>query len=223
MPDAGCFLLLEGRRRGKMKMRHGRTAGIKNMLLRARVIVLKTLPFSESDLILRAMKSDGSQMSFIAKGGLRSKKRFPGPVLEPSAFIEAEYRPSKKYLHNLRQAWILKDFPGLRKDYDRLELALYFLRVMAEMSQEGTEDSEEMFHLLGNALEEAQKSSRLDILKLFFQIKALFLQGVLPAELSCQGVLSSHLKSHAGFQLKDEELKALSAEAGQALSRYLTL
>ena len=194
------------------------------MLQRARVIVLKAMPFSESDLIVRALSRSGSQMSFIAKGALKSKKRFPGPVLEPSAFIEAEYRPSKKSLHNLNQAWLLNSFPGLRADYDRLKTALYFLRVMAEMSQEGHQSgAEQMFHLLGNALEEAQTSPRLDMLKLFFQIRALYLQGVLPAKLSSQGILGSRLKSHSGFHLKSGEMQALSEEADLALSRYLEL
>ena len=147
---------------------------------RTQLIVLKTLPFSESDLIVRGLSQKGNQLSLIARGALKSRKRFAGGLLEPSSFIEIEYRPSKRSLHRLQQAWFLKDFRDLRKDYDRLELALYFLQVAGEISQEGTWDSEELFHLLGNALKEAERSPCLGTLKLFFQIKILFLQGVLP-------------------------------------------
>ena len=174
-------------------------------------------------MIVRGLGSGGNQMSFIARGALKSKRRFPGPVLEPSAFIEAEYRPSKKSLRGLNQAWMIKDFPGLRTSYDRLELALFFLRIMAEISQEGTNDSKEMFNLLGSALGEAEASPRLDLLKLFFQTKVLFLQGVLPASPGCRAILALPLKGHAGFQMAEKDLQALSAEMSHALDRYLLL
>ena len=98
------------------------------MLVRDRIIILKNQVFSESDLIIRGLNSKGCQLSFIAKGALKSRKRFSGGVLDPTAYIELEYRPSKKSLHRLQQAWFLEDFSALRKDYNRLSLALYFFK-----------------------------------------------------------------------------------------------
>ena len=46
------------------------------MFLKDRIIVLKNQPFSESDLIVRGLNSRGCQVSFIAKGALKSKKTF---------------------------------------------------------------------------------------------------------------------------------------------------
>ena len=192
------------------------------MLLRDKIIVLKKWPFSESDLIVRGLNTKGCQMSFIAKGALKSKKRFGGGVLDPSAYIELEYRPSKKSLHVLQKAWFLEDFSKLRTDYDRLNLALYFIKVMGEISQEGTEDSEELFHLLGNALKEAENSLVLDSLKIFFQMKVLFLQGVLPAEFSHSEILKSALKSHKQFQMEAEKKQILSNKLEQTLKHYLS-
>lgn len=192
------------------------------MLVRDRIIVLKNQPFSESDLIVRGLNTKGCQISFIAKGALKSKKRFTGGVLDPTAYIELEYRPSKS-LHKLQQAWFLEDFSHLRKNYDRLNLALYFLKVIGEISQEGTEDSEELFHLLGNALMEAQESSRLDSLKLFFQIKVLFLQGVLPKELYLPEVLKSTLRKHRDFEMDGEEKKNFLGKLDRTLKHYLTM
>ncbi len=193
------------------------------MLIRDRIIVLKNQPFSESDLIVRGLNAKGCQLSFIVKGALKSKKRFSGGVLEPTAYIELEYRPSKKSLHRLQQAWFLEDFPNLRKDYNRLSLALYFLKVLDEISQEGTEDSEELFHLLGNALMLAQNSPSLDSLKLFFQIKILFLQGVLPKELAHPEILKSALKEHQGFEMDGEEKQTLLKKLDKNLNLYLSM
>lgn len=193
------------------------------MLIRDRIIVLKNQPFSESDLIVRGLNSKGCQMSFIAKGALKSKKRFSGGVLDPTAYIELEYRPSKKSLHRLQQAWFLEDFSKLRKDYNRLNLALYFLKILDEISQEGTEDSEELFHLLGNALMLSQDSSSLDSLKLFFQIKILFLQGVLPKELAYPEILKSTLKDHKNFKMDGGEKLTLLKNLDKNLNFYLSM
>ena len=97
--------------------------------------------------------------------------------MEPSSYIEIEYRPSKSALNTLQQAWFLDNFSKLRTSYQRLSLALYFLNLISKLSQEGTEDTEELFRLLGNALKLTETSEKLDNLKICFQIKLLFGQG----------------------------------------------
>ena len=193
------------------------------MLKRERIIVLKTFPFRESDLIVKGLSAEGLQMNFLARGALKSKRRFAGGVLEPSSFIEVEYRPSKS-LHHLKQAWMLEDFYELRKDYDRLQIAFYILKTAGALSLEGGEgDARELFSLVGNALLEAQNSSRLKTLKLFFQVKLLFLQGVLPKKLSRADILSKTLQSHQTFDMRDEEEKTFSEQVDQTLNQYLHL
>lgn len=185
---------------------------------RAKIIVLKAFPFSESDLILRGLNSFGLKMSFIAKGALKSKRVFSGGVLEPCSFIEVEYKVSKNSLYRLSQAWFLKDFRGLRADYNRLTLALYFVRLAEHFSTEGGEDSShELFNLLGNALIEAESSSHLENLKLFFQVKLLFLQGVLPDLGEYSSILSCALKEHRNFKQNID----LLLKSKEALDHYL--
>lgn len=190
------------------------------MLSREKIIVLRKMPFLESDLLIWGLNQKGSQMSFIAKGALKSKKRFKGGVLDPCSYIGLEYRPSQKSLHRLQQAWFLDDFPKLRTSYQRLSLALYFLKVLLKVSQEG-EDFKELFHLLGNALKEAETSPQLDNLKLFFQIKILFLQGVLEKEFYLTDILSKHLKDHAEFSIDSMEKTSLQSKLNNSLSNYL--
>ena len=185
---------------------------------REKIIVLKTFPFSESDLILRGLNSSGLKMSFIAKGALKSKRLFSGGVLEPCSFIEVEYRDSKNSLYRISQAWFLKDFRGLRADYNRLTLALYFVRLAEHFSTEGGEDSShELFNLLGNALIEAEASAHLENLKLFFQVKLLFLQGVLPNPQEYSSILSYALKEHKSFKQDID----LFLKSKKALDHYL--
>lgn len=170
-------------------------------------------------MILRGLNPLGVKMSFIAKGALKSRRRFPGGVLEPCSFIEVEYRLSRKSFHRLQQAWFLKDFKDLRKDYNRLSLSLYFVQILDRLSTEGRQsDSPELFRLLGQALVEAEKSSHLKNLKLFFQIKLLFLQGILPNPHQYSDILSRFLKEHESFKLTGQ---ILMFNPEEALKGYL--
>ena len=161
------------------------------------VITLKTSYFGESDLIVRSLNQNGALTTFIAKGARKSRRRFTGGVLEPAHFIGVEYRVSKRSnLHQLQQAWFLKRFDGIRTDYDRLQLALYFLSVMNRISQEGM-DSPDLFHLLGNSLEAATHSKHLFILQFVFEFRLLCCQGVLPKELQKeQQLLNTTIAEH---------------------------
>ena len=192
------------------------------MLKRDRIIVLKAMPFSESDLIIRGLNTQGSQMSFIARGAKKSKKRFTGGVLEPLSFIEVEYRHSNS-LHKIKEVWPLKDFDNLRKDYNRLELAFYFLKVIDTISQEGIDHSEEIFHLLGNALIQAESTKSIENLKLFFQVKVLYIQGVLPKNLYHQFILENTVENHEKLQMTDRQKHTFSKEVHQALDHYLSV
>ena len=172
------------------------------MTLREKIIVLKNIPFQESDLIIKGINEKGAQVSFIAKSALKSRKRFTGSVLEPGSYIALEYKKSRSSLPRLNQAWFLEDFPGLRKSYERLNLALYFLKLISYISQEGARDSEELFHLLGNALKETETSKNLKSLKLFFEMKLLKWEGALPTDLKKDQILKKRLNEHESLDMK---------------------
>ena len=182
--------------------------------------VLKTFPFSEAHLVVRGLTSRGGKMSFKALGALKSRRRFSGCALEPCSFVEAEYSSSpSSSLAVLRETRILRDFRGLRSDYQRITLALYFAGLMESVIQENQEDSPELFHLLGNALLEAETTLYPDALKLFFQVKFLFLQGALPEPQSFQSILTAALRDHKSFGL--EAVQSAAALMEKAVERYL--
>ena len=192
------------------------------MLLKEKVILLKNFPLNEADLIIKGLNPKGGQMSFIAKGALKSRRRFCGGVLDPLSYIEIGYRPSRKSLLSLQEARLLEDFCALRRDYSRLSLALEFARLISSFSPEGAEDSGELFHLLGNGLKEAQNSPALPRLKLFFYVKALFLQGVLPSKPDYNAISSQALREHKSFDIGEKEVKKLLDDLSLSLESYLS-
>ncbi len=185
------------------------------------MIILKQSRFSESDLILRALNNRGALISFIAKGAVKSKKRFTGGVLEPGHFIGVEYKKSRSSsLHFLSQAWFLKRFEGLRKDYDRLKLALHFLYLVEKISQEGVEDSSDLFNLLGNGLTALETSNNLTALRFVFEFRLLLNQGVLPkAGQSQKHLFNITIKEHESLRLR--EMTELSPTIQTAVDNYI--
>ena len=154
------------------------------------MIVLKRSRFEESDLIVRALTPQGAVIAFIAKGAVKSKKRFTGGVLEPGNFIGVEYKKSRSSsLHFLRQAWFLKRFDKIRDCYDRLNMALHFLSLVEKIGQEGVEDSSDLFNLLGNSLKALESSTHLSSLQFVFEFRLLWIQGILPKEAHAQKAL----------------------------------
>ena len=186
-------------------------------------ITLKQIQYNESDLIIRALNEQGALVSFIAKGALKSRKRFVGGVLEPGHFIGVEYRESRSSsLHLIRQAWFLKRFEGIRKEYDRLKLALHFLSLIEKIGQEGMEESPDLFNLLGNGLKALDTTQSLSVLQLVFEFRLLLTQGVLPQELHTQKSLfnitiAEHEKLRDIFLFKDT-----ASVVHQAVDHYVS-
>lgn len=148
-----------------------------------RVILLKRTKYSEADLILRGLNSQGSKVHLFARSALKSKKRFGGGVLEPFHYIEVTYqrrRPDElDRLRPISEATLLKDFAGVRADYSRLQVGLFMLKTIDQWSKEGVPDGEAIFNLLGQSLKALEVVKNIQALRLQFWAKLLWLQGVL--------------------------------------------
>ncbi|MGZ3773210.1 MAG: DNA repair protein RecO [Pseudobdellovibrionaceae bacterium] len=149
-----------------------------------RFIILRKIKYSEADLILHALSPQGEKVSFIARGALRSKKRFGGGVLEPTHFVMLTFKQAavEGQLHVLQEATLINDFADIRKDYDRLDLALHVLDCVSQVSQEGDKTSEFLFNLLGHTLKAVETVQDILVLKIHFYLKFLLQQGVINAE-----------------------------------------
>lgn len=192
---------------------------------RHKILVLKTFKHGESDLIVHALNSLGARMNFIAKGGLRSRKRFAGGVLEPTHYIEVTYKLGRSEdadpLHTLLEAQIVREFPLLRTEYTRLETALYMLKLVHKLSQQGVIDSPETFNLLGNGLATAETSQDLEKLKVHFEVKLLAAQGVLPHEPAFEPWIHTSLAKHESLSSDLENRRWVSIQIHDHLRHYL--
>ena len=184
------------------------------------LLILKKIKYSEADLIIHALSQEGEKMSFLARGALRSKKRFGGGVLEPTHHVKLTYSVSPQSdMHTLKEAQLLQGFEQIRTDYDKVEFALSALSVVSQVSMEGDSNSATMYNLLGHLLkklESVQNPQDLILLKVQFYLKFLLQQGVLEVE--------DWMKPFLKLSLQDPESFAQMAPHKQvATGRLLSL
>lgn len=167
----------------------------------AKIIVLKKIKLSESDLIIHGLNSKGSRLHLIARGALRSKKRFGGGVLEPSHFIEIEYTPpgEQTQMGVLLEARVIDSFEGLKTDYDRLTTALRILDVIERSSPGG--DMPGSFDLLGNTLKSLDLGYSYERIELHFLLKLLSIHGILEVDEWMGDFLRLPIRTQADLQL----------------------
>lgn len=197
-------------------------------------LILKKTKYAESDLIIHALSTIGAKKSFMAKGALKSKKRFGGGVLEPMHYVQFTYRAARsdEGLNYLNEASVIEDFKHIRTDFDKIDFALNIMNCAYHVSQEGAFDSQFLFNLVGHSLKFLNTSTpdQLATFKLHFYLKFLYQQGVisidpwmapfLKANLSDSGSLNnaSEIKDAVATYLDSVELQVFhyikSADSG---------
>jgi DNA repair protein RecO (recombination protein O) len=148
-------------------------------LAKATALILRCLPFKESDLIVTALTSEAGCLSFLAKGARGAKSRF-GAALDLLNLTELVYydRPQLKLLS---QADIMDGYLHLKSDYDRLQLALRAARQLLLVLEEGGRDGSSftLFQELLTRLDQAP-IKHLAVYELAFKLKLAQVLGVAP-------------------------------------------
>lgn len=164
-------------------------------------LILRKIKYGETDLIIQALSPLGEKISFMARGALRSKKRFGGGVLEPGHHVLLTYRKSNApgKMGSLQEASLLADFRNTRRSYDHLEFALFVLECGGKVGQEGDETSSFLYNLIGHTLKAIETCEDLDILKVQFYLKFLMQQGVLTVESWMKPFLAARISEVDGL------------------------
>ncbi|MGZ5278909.1 MAG: DNA repair protein RecO [Pseudobdellovibrionaceae bacterium] len=173
--------------------------------IKTKALILRATKYGEADLILQTLTSGGEKLSLLARGAVKSKKRFAGGILEPTHFVEVRF---KKALHQdrlstLEEASLINGFENLRKDYDKMEVAFFVLETLSKASQEGDSISEGLFNLGGHSLKALEKVQSLKNFRLHFCLKMLYQQGVLEPESWMTPFLGTSMSEHE--KIEDHE------------------
>jgi len=105
-------------------------------------IVLRSLAYGESDLIMTFFTAGFGKLKGIAKGARRSKKRFVNAL---DLFCRSDVVFSRKGTEGLAlidSCDVREHYPGIREDLERTLVATYFVDLVDQFSSEGKRDSE---------------------------------------------------------------------------------
>ncbi len=142
--------------------------------------VLRTLSYSESDLIVTFYSHDFGKLKGIAKGAKRSKKRFAN-VFEPFSLTDIIFtRKSRDMLAFIESCDIVDHYPSIRQDMEKTLIASYFIELTDHFSPEGKKN-EKIFELLQNFLMMLERENSSDAIVRFFEMRLLKLAGFEPA------------------------------------------
>lgn len=191
-----------------------------------KAIILRKTRFGESDLIISFLDSQGQVHSVMAKAALKSKKRFGGGVLEPTHYVNLTFKKRDHFKESeklplLAEAQLIHGFPKLREDFEKLSLGLSIVKTVATVIREGDLANKALFDLVGNSLRAIEASDRLEELRLHFEIKFLYLQGVIEATPASEKLLKLSLKDHTQIDLNSLQYQQLRRQVELAMDNYV--
>ena len=151
---------------------------------RVEAIILRTRDYSESDRLITYITRSHGQLTGIAKGARRSKKRFVH-TLEPFSHVLITYAErSTSGLVRIDASELKDAFTALRGDIIRLGYASLSCEMVLEISPE-REPNPPLFSLLHQYLAQLEHGADPENTSLLFQTRMLSLSGYTPVLQGC--------------------------------------
>jgi DNA repair protein RecO (recombination protein O) len=150
------------------------------MIVTTQGLVIRTLHYSETSLIVRWLTPDLGRIATIAKGARRPKSPFLGKL---DLFVEGALsfsRSQRSDLHSLREIVVTDFHLPLRDNMDRLQLAAYAV-ALVEQTTESDTPLPEVFQLLHGLLVHLTIAEARPRLAFAFELKLLTLLGLAPS------------------------------------------
>ena len=123
------------------------------MIIKTPAIVLHSLKFSESDLIVKLYTKSNGLKSYLLRGVLKSKKgKIKASLFQPLSIIEVEaMHKDKGTLERLKEAKISYAYKSLQVDFVKNAI-VFFLAEMLKNSIKEEEKNEGLYHYLESSL-----------------------------------------------------------------------
>ena len=146
---------------------------------RSHANVLKVIPHGESDRIITLYSPDLGKITAIAKGALRSKRRFVNK-LEPFSLLRITYRPpGQGSLYFLSEASLLNAYLSLRSVYP-CYVAAVLVNELVDLFSSDHDPDPSLFTLLNQALEALDRGSTPAVVLTVFLLRLLGICGYQP-------------------------------------------
>lgn len=176
-------------------------------------IVLRSRPFGESDKIVSFLTQDHGKVAGIAKGAMRSRRRFVN-ALEPFSLVNLRFqdRPHSSLVFIHACDWI-RVFKDLTADLEKIAHASYLVEITDELTREREEGRSLFEHLKQGLITIEEKGTSLFFLTVF-QMKLLRLVGYQPMLECCRRCGEKRPGVRIGSHSKELEAVRSHAKGG---------
>jgi DNA repair protein RecO (recombination protein O) len=155
-------------------------------------VVLRSFPFGEADRVLHLYSAEVGRTGAVAKGVRRTKSRFGGR-LEPFSHVELVLHRGRGELHTVTGASLVRSHDRIRADHWRLQVGMIGIEAMLRLFPD-EERNERAFLALTRFLDaldgierDGTRRPAHEPVVLSFQLKLLWLSGLLPHLGACVG------------------------------------
>lgn len=169
-------------------------------LCKTKGIVIKETNYSDNDKILTVLTENYGKISCIAKGARKTNSSLlaPSQFLVYSEFIL--YKGSNFY--HINSAEVINTFYNLKTDYDKLEDAYFFSKILFTLTYENEENDGVLSLFLNTLYILENKEFNIKLLKAIFKLKLLTLLGLAPNIFRCrkcgQAIFNKETKEFKG-------------------------
>jgi DNA repair protein RecO (recombination protein O) len=174
--------------------------------IQTQALILRSIEFGESDLILHLLAPDVGRLPVIAKGARRSVRRFSGTLdLFNHIRVHIDRRRANS-LARLDQASLIDPFLGIRQDVACYALASYLLELFNRLAPEGgvRADTRRLFSFALGALGTLSRQTPDTRLRTLLEFRALDALGLRPEFSRCVRCGStSAARSATYFHIQD--------------------
>jgi DNA repair protein RecO (recombination protein O) len=144
--------------------------------LSSQAIITRVKEFGESDLLVTFLTPGAGRLRGVAKGALRSRKRFVN-CLDICSLVNLEYSPARNGdLHFIHSGKLIDAFPGLRCNFSILSKAGYMLE-LTEILFPWELPEPDIFEILIKAFHCLEKGEMSNIITPAFEFIAMSLGG----------------------------------------------
>lgn len=148
-------------------------------LYKTPAVVLRSMPYGESDQIVTLYTLTLGKIKGIAKGAKRSRKRF-GNTLEICSYISATFFEKENLdLVRLSHCELIRPFAGLREDIAKLAWASYLIELVNALTAERIKNKA-LFRLLIVFLNLIDRGTLKGEIQRVFEVRLLSLLGYQP-------------------------------------------
>jgi len=154
---------------------------------RCEAVVLRHTNYGEADIILTLLTAEYGLQKGFARAARNSRKRF-GAVLDPFTQAVFQWKAGRGDLWLLQEADLVNPRFGLRSDFQRLALASYGSELVT-LLLEDDEPHLLVYELLCSFLDYLEKGGNLQIARLLFELRLVYLLGYMPHLLHCSECL----------------------------------